>query len=173
MNPQIKIKRTWLFYAIFIECWYQGEAKDGKDYHQDVKLLKYNCSIKPGNNHYHKGIVSISDNMESRFEDLKQSSVFENMVSLLEIQTWPTENINEFGDKEIMKIKNHFRDLLSKNGCNLNVFNEEWQVLKSFMLPLINNNKNSTYLELWKRVFFNIKTKKCCNVLHIFKLLQY
>ena len=111
--------------------------------------------------------------MEPRFKDLKQSSVFENTVSLLEIQTWPTENINEFGDKEIMKIANHFRDLLSKNGCRLNVFNEEWQVLKSFMLPLINNNKNSTYLEVWKRVFFNIKTKKCCNVLHIFKLLQH
>ena len=38
--------------------------------------------------------------MESRFEDLKQSSVFENMVLLLEIQTWPTENINEFGDED-------------------------------------------------------------------------
>ena len=36
------------------------------------------------------------------------------MVSLLETQTWPTENINEFGDKEITEIAGHFSDLLSK-----------------------------------------------------------
>ena len=124
------------------------------------------------NNHYRKAIVSISDNMESRSEELKQSPVFENMVSLLETQTWPTENINEFGDQEIIKIANHFRDLLSKNGCNLNVTNEEWQVLKFFMVPLINTNKNFTYLKLWKRVFLNIDTKKeSCNVLDIFEFL--
>ena len=147
------------------------ELKDGKHYYQDIKLSKYKRPIKAVNNHYRKAIVSISDNMESRSEELKQSPVFENMVSLLETQTWPTENINEFGDQEIIKIANHFRDLLSKNGCNLNVINEDWQVLKTFMVPLINNNKNSTYLELWKRVFLNIETKKeCCNVLHIFKL---
>ena len=94
------------------------------------------------------------------------------MVLLLETQTWPTENITEFGDKEMIKIANHFRDLLSKNSCNLNLINEEWQVLKKFMVPLINNNKNSTYLEFWKRAFLSIKTKKeCCIVLQMFELL--
>ena len=36
------------------------------------------------------------------------------MVLLLETQTWPTETINEFGDKEINEIASHFSDLLSK-----------------------------------------------------------
>ena len=36
------------------------------------------------------------------------------MVSLFKT----TENINEFGEKEIVQIANHFGDLLSKNGCN-------------------------------------------------------
>ena len=121
-----------------------------------------------------QAVVSISDSMESRFEDLKQSPGLENMISLLETQTWPIGNINEFGDKEINKIANHFRNLLSKNGCNLNVINEEWQVVKTFMIPLINSNKNSTYLELWKRIFLNSETKiECCNVLHIFELLLF
>ena len=138
------------------------ELKDGKHYYQDIKLPKYKGLIKAVNNHYCKTIVSIPDNKKSRFEDLKQYPVFENMVSLLETQTWPTENTNEFGDKEIIKIANHFRDLLSKNGCSLNVINE-WQVLKTFMVPLI-NNKNSTDLELWKRVFLDIETKKECRM---------
>ena len=118
------------------------ELKDGKHYYQDIKLSKYKRPIKAVNNHYRKVIVSISHNMESRSEEFKQSPVFENMVSLLETQTWPTENINEFGDQEIIKIANHFRVLLSKNGCDLNVINEEWQVLKYFMVPLTNTNKN-------------------------------
>ena len=146
------------YFTLFLS---KVELKDGKHNYQDINLSKYKRSIKAVNNHYRKAIVSISDNMESRFEDLNQSPVFENMVSPLETQTWPTENINEFRDQEIVKVANHFRDLLSKNGCNLNVINEKWQVLKTFMVPLV-NNKNSTYLELWKRVFLNIETKKEC-----------
>ena len=113
------------------------------------------------NSHYCKAIVSISDNIESRFEDIKQSPIFQSMVLQVETQTWPTGNVNEFGDKDIIKITNHFRDLLSKNGRNLNVTNEEWQVLKTFMVPLINNNKNSG-----KESFLTSKQKKnvvmCC-----------
>ena len=45
--------------------------------------------------------------MESRFEELKQSPVFKNMASLFETQTWPTEDINGFGDKEIIMMTNH------------------------------------------------------------------
>ena len=145
------------------------ELKDGKHYYQDIKLSKYESSIKVVNNHYHKAIFLF---LTTWNEDLKQSPVFKNMVLLLETQTWPTENINEFGDKEMIKIANHSRDLLSKNSCNLNLISEEWQVLKKFMVPLINNYKNSTYLEFWKRVFLSIKTKKeCCIMLHMFKLL--
>ena len=145
------------------------ELKDSKHYYQDINLSKYESSIKV--------VVTIITKPFFLFlttwnQDLKQFPVFKNMVLLLETQTWPTENINEFGDKEMIKIANHFRDLLSKNSCNLNLINEEWQVLKKFMVPLINNNKNSTYLEFWKRVFLNIKTKKeCCIVLQMFELL--
>ena len=40
------------------------------------------------------------------------------------------------------------------------------------MVPLINRNKNSTYLVLWKRVCLNIETKKeYHSVLHTFELL--
>ena len=108
--------------------------------------------------------------MESRFEDFKQSPVFENMVSYLK---YKLDQLKILMNLVIKKLRQQTISEIyyQKNGCNLNVINE-WQVLKTFMVPLINNNKNSTYLELWKRVFLNIKTKKeCCNMLHIFKLL--
>ena len=46
----------------------------------------------------------------------------------------------------------------------------EWLVLKSYMLPIISNNKK-TYLHIWKIVFSNEAIlKECRNVLDIFEL---
>ena len=72
------------YFTLFLS---KVELKDSKHNYQDINLSKYKRSIKAVNNHYRKAIVSISDNMESRFEDLNQSPVFENMVSPLETQT--------------------------------------------------------------------------------------
>ena len=107
--------------------------------------------------------------MESRFQDQLNSLQFLKIrFHYLKHKTWATEIINEFDDKQI-NIANHFTEICyQKNGCNLNVINEEWQVLKSFVLPLIANNKNSTYLEVWKRVFVNIETKKIIFELWLF-----
>ena len=75
------------------------ELKDGKHYYQVIKLSNYKRSIKEVNYHYCKAIVSISDNMESGFEDLKQSPAFENTVLLPETQACAAENINVFDNK--------------------------------------------------------------------------
>ena len=136
------------------------------------KLSKYiiaKSSIKALNNNYCKATVSIFANMESRFQDQLNSLQFLKIrFHYLKHKTWATEIINEFDDKQI-NIANHFTEICyQKNGCNLNVINEEWQVLKSFVLPLIANNKNSTYLEVWKRVFVNIETKKIIFELWLF-----
>ena len=49
---------------------------------------------------------------------------------------------------------------------------QKWQVLKSFMVLLIKNNKALPYLDIWKQVFTNSELKsECKNVLHLFKIL--
>ena len=79
--------------------------------------------------------------MESRFSDLRASLVFENLVDLLEIKVWPEENFENFGDVKLQIFVEHFREILLKRNCKIDIIHAEWLVLKSFMVPLIKNNK--------------------------------
>ena len=76
--------------------------------------------------------MAISDSIESRFSDLRASPVFENSIDLLKTKVWPEEN---FGDVKLQIL--------------VDLINPEWQVLKSFMVPLIENNKILPYLDIW------------------------
>ena len=79
--------------------------------------------------------------MESRFSDLRASLVFENLVDLLEIKVWPEENFENFGDVKLQIFVEHFREILLKRNCKIDIIHAEWLALKSFMVPLIKNNK--------------------------------
>ena len=67
---------------------------------------------------------------------------------------------------------NHFREVLLKRNCKIGLINAEWQVLKSFMVTLVKNNKALPYVDIWKQVFTNSELKsECKNVLHLFEIL--
>ena len=148
------------------------EVKEGKQHYQGTELSKYNKSFSAVKESYHKTIAAISDSMESRFSNLRASPLFENLVDLLKTKVWPEENFETFGDVKLQILVDHFREVLLKRNCKIDFINAELQVLKSFMVPLIKNNKALPYLDTWKRVFTNSELKsKCKNVLHLFEIL--
>ena len=66
---------------------------------------------------------------------------------------------------------NYFENLFSTGPTQVDKIPVEWVVLKSYMLPIISNNKKSSYLDIWKIVFTNATIiKECRNVLDIFEL---
>ena len=66
---------------------------------------------------------------------------------------------------------NYFENLFSTGPTQVDKIPVEWVVLKSYMLPIISNNKKSSYLDIWKIVFTNaIIIKECRKVLDIFEL---
>ena len=66
----------------------------------------------------------------------------------------------------------HFREILLKKNCKIGLLNAEWQVLKSFMVPLIKNNKAFPCLDIWKQTFTNSELKsECKDVLHLLEIL--
>ena len=145
------------------------EVKEGKYHCQGIKLSKYHKSFSAVEESHRNAIVAINDSMESRFSDLRASPVSENLVDLLETKVSPEEN---FVDVKLQILVDHFREILLKRNCKIDLINAEWQVLKSFMVPLIKNNKALPYLDIWKRVFTNSEHKsECKNVLHLFELL--
>ena len=94
------------------------------------------------------------------------------MVDLFEAKAWSEESFENFWDVKLqMLLVHHFREILLKRNCEIDLFNAERQVS---MVPLIKNNKALPYLDIWKRVFTNSElTSKCRNNLHILKILLF
>ena len=63
--------------------------------------------------------------------------MFENLVDLLETKVLPEENFENFDDVKLQILFDHFREILLKRNCKIDLINAEWQVLKSFMVPVI------------------------------------
>ena len=91
---------------------------------------------------------------------------------MLHVSTWPTASSAEkFGNQEITEMTNYFANLFSTGPTQVDKIPQEWLVLKSYMLPIISNNKKTYYLDIWKIVFSNEAiVKECRNVLDIFEL---
>ena len=98
--------------------------------------------------------------------------LFKHMVTMLDVSTWPpVSSAEEFGDQEIIEMTNYFENLFSTGPTQVDKIPVEWVVLKSYMLPIISNNKKSSFLDICKIVFTNATIiKECRNVLDIFEL---
>ena len=67
----------------------------------------------------------------------------------------------------------HYFEVLLQNGkCDTTKILDEWEILKTYVVPVIMNNKSSGYSEIWKYKFTNHEVKpECMNLLHVFKIL--
>ena len=130
------------------------EKKDDSYFYQGIKLARYEAAKRSVSNHYEFTIASITDSMQNRFEELSSSPLFKNLVSLLDVSSWPKE-LSDFGSAKIESLKAHFSQLLSNNGCDIGEIQCEWMTLKTYVIPIRNNSPKVKYLEIWEHVFSN------------------
>ena len=98
------------------------------------------------------------------------SPPFKNLVSLLDVSSWLKES-SDFESAKIESLKAHFSQLLSNNGCDIEI-QDQWMTLKTYVIPIRNNSPKVKYLEIWEHVFSNENIiEECKNVLHIFEIL--
>ena len=69
------------------------EKKDDSYFYQEIKLARYQAAKRSVSNHYKFTFASITDSMQNHFEELSTSPLFKNLVSLLEVSSWPKELI--------------------------------------------------------------------------------
>ena len=108
------------------------EKKDDSYFYQGIKLARYEAAKRSLSNHYEFTIASITDSMQNRFEELSSSPLFKNLVSLLDVSSWPKE-LSAFASAEIESLKAHFSQLLSNNGCDIGEVQREWMNLKHML----------------------------------------
>ena len=61
--------------------------------------------------------------------------------------------------------------MLEKNDCDVQSINKEWNHLKLFILPILQNNRKESYLEIWYHSFANTELSDCKNAMHLFEIL--
>ena len=143
------------------------KEEDGDHLYQGIKLTHFENNVDSVKNEYQSVINLLIENVNSRFANLQHSVVFKNIVRL---PTWQPHS--SFCEAEIYEISEEFVDLLSRNNCELPLIPEEWVALQAHLIPLVANNLNEHYLNIWKRVLANKEIKiECKNVLHIFEIL--
>ena len=130
------------------------KKKNDSYFYQGIKLARYEAAKRSVSNHYEFTIASITDSMQNRFEELSSSPLFKNLVSLLDVSSWPKE-LSDFGSAKIESLKAHFSQLLSNNGCDIGEIQCEWMTLKTYVIPIRNNSPKVKYLEIWEHVFSN------------------
>ena len=147
------------------------EKKDDSYFYQGIKFVRYEAAKQSVSNHYEFTIASITDSIKNRFEELSSLPLFKNLVSLLDVSSWPKE-LSDFGSAKIESLKAHFSQLLSNNSCDIGEIQCEWMTLKTYVIPIQNNSPKVKYLGIWERVFSNENIiEECQNVLHIFEIL--
>ena len=130
------------------------KKKNDSYFYQGIKLARYEAAKRSVSNHYEFTIASIRDSMQNRFEELSSSPLFKNLVSLLDVSSWPKE-LSDFESTKIELLKAHFSQLLSNNGCDIGEIQCEWMTLKTYVIPIRNNSPKVKYLEIWEHVFSN------------------
>ena len=84
--------------------------------------------------------------MQNCFEELSSLPLLKNLVSLLDVSSWP-KKLSDFESTEMESLKAHFSQLLSNYGCDNGEVQPEWMTLKTYVIPIRNNPPKIKYLE--------------------------
>ena len=105
--------------------------------YQDIELVNLDIHRGSVSASFHEIITKLAITMEDRFSSLSSSPVFENLVPVLDVSSWPTEEGDLFNycDEEVKALADYLQPLLSKNGCDWAQIPAEWDRLKSFIQP--------------------------------------
>ena len=80
-----------------------------------------------------KMLTNLNSALEKHFGDFKEG-IFK-FCDIAKFNSWPlaanTDEIQDFGDKEVRKIMDHFHDVLVKAGSDLDCIENQWTSLKS------------------------------------------
>ena len=94
--------------------------------------------------------------LQGRFDDLQHQDVFKG-IKLLNISLWPSDHdgLQQFGQRELSLVVDHFRPLLLKNASIGSIFSE-WEAFKFFWSQ---NLASMTKDEVWSTLLTKLKSK--------------
>ena len=129
-------------------------------------------TIKRAKTVYASAISNICTKVEQTFSSFVESVAFSNILLLLDTKSWPKDDFDSFGNREIKKLTEDIA-LLKKYGCDVTKISSEWTCLKTYIFLMLHNSPNESYLEIWHRIFTNNEVMaEYQNIMHIFEILM-
>ena len=113
--------------------------------------------------------------VESGLEDLRRSPIYENLIPILDIETWPDDADILFTYREscIDEIVEVLEPLLISNQCNVKNIPNQWSSLKQRVIEIKKGcAAKLNYLDVWQILLVNESVKsQCSDILHVMELL--
>ena len=89
--------------------------------YQEVKPVNFEMHKKSFSASYKEIITKLAEKMEDRFKVVSTSSIFENLISVLDASMRPLEDniLSSYCNDEISVGTSHYEQLLTQNACDI------------------------------------------------------
>ena len=142
---------------------------------QDIKLKDFESCKAALEKSFVDMVRKICSAVESRFEDPRRNPIYENLIPILDIETWPDDAdiLFTYGESCINEIVEALESHLISNQCNIKNIPNQWSSLKQRVIEIKKGCATKlNYLDVWQKLLVNESVKsQCPNVLHVIELL--
>ena len=143
--------------------------------YQDIKLKDFESSKAALEKSFVEMVRKICSAVESRFEDLRRNPIYENLIPILDIETWPDDAdiLFTYGERCIDEIVEALEPLLISNQCNVKNIPNQWSSLKQRVIEIKKGYATKlNYLDVWQKLLVNESVKsQCSDISHVIELL--
>ena len=139
--------------------------------YQDIKLKDFEYSKAALEKPFVDMVRKICSAVEIRFEDLRKNPIYENLIPILDIETWPDGAILfTYGESCIDEIVEALEPLLISNQCHVKNIPNQWSSLKQRVIEIKKGCATKlNYLDVWQKLLVNESVKRS-DVLHVIEL---
>ena len=122
-------------------------SEEGVNKYQGIELLNYDISSKSTKNSFDI-IKLLTNNNSKQFANLQSHPVFKK-INILDCSRWPSEkeNLLSYGESEMNELVDHFSELLTKNGCDIDKIIPESDFLKLEVSSVFSGCKSKRLVE--------------------------
>ncbi|MGH0158938.1 UNVERIFIED_CONTAM: hypothetical protein FKN15_036457 [Acipenser sinensis] len=113
-------------------------------------------------------IKTLTSHLEERFQSLKSNEVL-SAAAVMDPRKWPSDQdeLVSHGNKAVAYLSEHFKQLLSSNGCSMEEVVFEWMAAKVHII----DTPRSQWCNVWKDMFADpILQNRFSNLLHLIEL---
>ena len=131
------------------------EQNETGSVYQGIKLKDIESSKAALEKLFVDVVRKICSVVKSRFEDLRRNPICDNLIPILDIETWPDDAdiLFTYGESCINEIVEALESHLISNQCNIKNIPNQWSSLKQRVIEIKTGCATKlNYLDVWQKL---------------------